>query len=787
MAMYSSPLLALGFESLPMLGWLAAAAAPWLIHLLSRRKYRETAWAAMDFLLAAMKRRTRRIRIEQWLLLLVRTLVIAALVTAVAEPYFEHAVPIFSPNGSTHHVLVIDSSYSMAYQTADRTRFERAKQWAERIVEQSPRGDGFTLVQMAAPPRVIVATPGLEKEPVRQEIQNLELLHTGADLGATLAEVRKVLETARRDSARLTRHEVCFLTDLQRGTWMPAVSDAAKAELRSRAEGLAALAELQVVNLGATSHSGSDDDNLAVTSLDLREPVVLAGRSVTLEAGVRDFGHVARQHQAVDLLVDGLPAGRRYVDIPAGAAAVVRFDQRFDSGGDHAVQVRLVGDAQNAGDGAPGTPGRGPADPLEVDNHRYLAVIVREAQRVLLVDGRPAGDPQQASVFNLTLALSSQSDPNGSPPIKFDVATESAVLEGDLGQYDCVMLSDVARFTASEARVLDNYLTHGGSLVFFLGDRVIADNYNDMLTGGTPEGARQILPARLIATAKNTSGMLDPLDYRHPIVRKFRDHPNSGLLESPINRYFQVKPEEAAAGDQGTAAAVSGSGAPGHALAGHGSQSPEVVLALGNGDPLIVAQQVRRGRVVLVTTSADASWAELPKWPTYQPLVKEILAWCTAGQAQPRNVAVGDALESALPATPGLAEVSIERPGGQRHTVPMDVQGDYSTWRYDDTLISGIYTAHFGSPLVPPVPSQLFAVNLATAESDLTPISQDELQDEVWPGIPLDYETAWQSEGAPLPSPARPIGQLHVGLLYGVVALLLLESLLAWRFGYSAR
>ena len=235
--MHPLPPLAFGFESLPMLGWLAAAAAPWLIHLLSRRKYRETAWAAMDFLLAAVKRRTRRIRIEQWLLLLVRTLVIVTLVTAVAEPYLEHAVPVFSPNGSTHRVLVIDSSYSMAYKAADRTRFEQAKQWAARIVEQSAPGDGFTLVQMASPPRVIVATPGLEKEPIRQEIQNLELLHTGADLAATLAEVRKVLDTARRDSPRLTRHEVYFFSDLQRGTWMPATSDAAKTEVRSRAAG----------------------------------------------------------------------------------------------------------------------------------------------------------------------------------------------------------------------------------------------------------------------------------------------------------------------------------------------------------------------------------------------------------------------------------------------------------------------------------------------------------------------------------------------------------------------
>jgi hypothetical protein len=202
---------------------------------------------------------------------------------------------------------------------------------------------------------------------------------------------------------------------------------------------------------------------------------------------------------------------------------------------------------------------------------------------------------------------------------------------------------------------------------------------------------------------------------------------------------------------------------------------------------LIVAQPVRRGRVVLVTTSADASWGDLPRFPTYEPLVKEILAWYTACQAQPRNVEVGDPLESTLATSPGLADVLIERPerpGRQRRTVPLEVQGDYSTWRYDDTLISGFYTAHFGSPSVP---SQIFAINVATAESDLASLSQDELQDEVWPNIPLDYETSWQGEGMPPQSPVRPIGQLHVGLLYAVVALLLLESLLAWRFGYNTQ
>ena len=57
-----------------MLGWLAAAAAPLLIHLWNRRKYREVPWAAIEYLLAAMRKNSRRMQLEQWLLLAVRTL-----------------------------------------------------------------------------------------------------------------------------------------------------------------------------------------------------------------------------------------------------------------------------------------------------------------------------------------------------------------------------------------------------------------------------------------------------------------------------------------------------------------------------------------------------------------------------------------------------------------------------------------------------------------------------------------------------------------------------------------
>src|SRR5579871_6124133 len=61
-----------------------AAAVPVVIHLLNRRRYRIVDWAAMRFLLAAQKQNLRRLRLEQWLLLAVRTLILLLLVAAMA-------------------------------------------------------------------------------------------------------------------------------------------------------------------------------------------------------------------------------------------------------------------------------------------------------------------------------------------------------------------------------------------------------------------------------------------------------------------------------------------------------------------------------------------------------------------------------------------------------------------------------------------------------------------------------------------------------------------------------
>ena len=81
------PPLAFGFGSGWLLWFLAAAAAPVIIHLWNKRRHREIRWAAMQYLLAAIRNNSRRITLEQLILLVIRTLVVVLLAFAIAEPF----------------------------------------------------------------------------------------------------------------------------------------------------------------------------------------------------------------------------------------------------------------------------------------------------------------------------------------------------------------------------------------------------------------------------------------------------------------------------------------------------------------------------------------------------------------------------------------------------------------------------------------------------------------------------------------------------------------------------
>jgi hypothetical protein len=724
---HSEMQLAFGFGNVAMLGWLAAAAAPLLIHLWSRHRFREAPWAAMQFLLAAMRKNARRLQLQQWLLLAIRTLIIVLVVAAAAEPYGERLLAR-AGGRPKHAIFVIDDSYSMGYQDDDGSPFARAKQLAVQFVRDSRPADSFTIIRMAEPASVVLGREVVDHLDVVKRIEAMSWRYTGADLNQSLQLIEEAVnEKALRDESR----EVCFLSDFQKRTWTFGTkgSDVTADNPTQRIAALAKVAKVSAVNFGSSTAS-----NLAVTNVASQDPVVVIGHDAAFDVMLQQFGDQPRSGCVVEFLVDGVPVAEKSVDVPPNGNANVQFAHRFQTAGEHTIEARAGGDQ------------------LTPDNARWLVVPVRESVRVLCVAGRSGAATYVASALN-----PSRSD---SAPIQPIVVSDGDLADIELSEFDCVMLCNVAELTASEAERLARYTAAGGGLVVFLGDQVNPASYNTLAGGDSA-----LLPATIGDIVSTSQFGLDPLEYRHPIVAPFRGRERAGLLTTPVTRYFRLNVPADRAGTQ-------------------------IAATTQSGDPFIVTSQFRQGRTVLVATDAsltsvDATtgepWSNWPTWPSFLPVVRELLNYATGNRQQHWQQLIGSPLRSengelsaiATSFTPQSANITVERPDKRVDTVHVDQTSSGTAWTYANTNVNGIYTVKG----LPNGATRLFAVNVDPGEGDLEQVDLELVPPEVQVlDAPAEARPADESA-----SVAR--AGWNLNLLWAAFVLLLIESFLAYHFG----
>src|SRR5262249_17743855 len=113
-----------------MLLGLSAIIIPPIIHLLNRRRFEVVDWGAMQFLQLSEVVR-RRLFLEELLLMLLRMVLIAVLVLALAGPFLaSSSLARLGPRSNRDVVLVFDGSYSMGSTCKDGIPHEKAKEWA---------------------------------------------------------------------------------------------------------------------------------------------------------------------------------------------------------------------------------------------------------------------------------------------------------------------------------------------------------------------------------------------------------------------------------------------------------------------------------------------------------------------------------------------------------------------------------------------------------------------------------------------------------------------------------
>jgi hypothetical protein len=751
----NAPILAFGFVSWPMAGVAAGLISiPIIIHILNRRRFKTVTWAAMEFLMRAMRKNRRRLEFEQWLLLATRCLLVFLLGMALARPLGCEQSSLARVAGRTGlNVIVIDNSYSMAYQ-ADRpgakTHLDQAKRIAEGLINQfTPGGESVVLITAGGPvrptgPDKSLSKIGYDLQQAKDAVSLIRQSYSGTDLVGAL---RLALQVGREETREQNKN-LYILTDSTRSAWEPEA-----VALKQLGPELARVFKITHYSLTRDRPPQWNDAVLDVSPVG---GLVRVKFDSDFRADVRSFG--PEQDATVQWKVDDKPLGNSTgARIGPEAGELVTKDQRpqFSTGGPHLIAVDVSA----------------PGDHLPLDNIRNHVEDVAADLRVLLVEGKRGAGVPESSGASLAAALTPAHDQQIKTLSSFITEPISDLELGNraLHDYSAVVLADVAQLTGPEADRVKQFVEQGGTLLIFMGDSVDRENYNSVLL------SRKLMPGLLVkrmslgTDQKPFRFNFKPNAVQSEYLESFRGVESSGLDVVSIREYWQLDLPQGSAANPILKYVPTG--------VEPGKQDPNAP-----GDPAMTAHSLGRGKVIWVSTTANDDWTDFVAHAAYAPLMQELLAHSVISGTYWMNLEVGQPLmipsSVRMTASPTLADPD-------KKAVPIESQlvedagstGPSTVYRTAPLTTPGVYTLGLGDANIP------IAVNIPASEADIRTIPDNAIREALG-----RIELTLAGDQPPSETQVKDAGRdwgWH--LLVIVFALLGAEAFMAMRFGHWKR
>ncbi len=639
---------------------LAAVSLPIIIHLLLKKRRKRLLFSTLRFLKIATRENARRNRIKQWLLLMLRMAIVGLIIFAFARPFFRRQALAGIGPGAKEVVFLVDRSFSMAARSeVGGTKFERGLSYAADLLGELGTDDRAAVVAFDESAELVHAMTA-DFGALRAAFGRIEPGAHATNVSAALAYAQELFDSTDARSSSARQKAIFLVSDLQ-------------------ASGLGELRELElqpgvVLEVPDLTQPVA---NAAVVRLEAVGDELLSGEPFIVQAAVRNFSMQRRSAEAT-LTVAGKAVGTQQVHVGASGAAAVEFEHVIDEPGVHGASVSIDVD-----------------DALAIDNEAFVALDVRRPLRVLCVNGTPSEIPYFRETHYLETALNPYrfgGEP-GTTIFAPRVIEPGELASQRLAGYDAVVLANVDYVDVAAVAALEAYVRAGGGLLVFTGDRVSLIQYNrDLYKDG--EG---LLPARL---EPPTGSLLDVSEFRqitnfvedHYIFESFVD-PAEGDLSVP--RFQRI-----------------------HRLGAIDEETATALAFFSDGRPALVEKRFGRGHVLLVPTSADADWNDMPKRKVYLPFVHRTVGYLCGAEALSRiepALLVGEP----VPLPPGIT--TVLGPDG-RAIEPADP----TVLR--ETDVPGLYRLRFEE-----APDQSIAVNVDPVESDLRCVSVAEFRELVSP------------------------------------------------------
>lgn len=573
--------------NLALAGGLAAAALPTIVHLLKQRKVIERDWSAMRFLKRVKVRHRRRLLVDKWLLLAIRTLLLLFLALSMMRPMWRSTIegPQHQRQGRVAAVLAVDDSFSSS-MGRESPALEGMKKLLLAYLETLSDGDEVSLLRLSqlsgsAPP------PFMNLDAAKRAIRSLTAAPAQSDpqalMGAAIAQFHRHINPTR---------ELIFAHDGSRGGWdnLPRWR-----ELQSRWLNLSDELPSQVAIFRPEREKPYN--NISIRQVRADRHFIVPGQPFQVEVNVAFEGDELPSSVRCHLKSGDQKLQPQILHPQRGSGETLHFDLTLDDPGSHLIQVWL----------------EGVKDDLSGDNRRMHTLHINDRFPVLLIEDE-VGEGLGGSLGFLAAAL----DPTGEGDGFFDLQRLSHLdlSASHLKGIRTVVLGDLPYLQPEAITLLENWVGSGGGLLVLNGPR----SHPQHLESHWVRGGDGFLPALPVA-------MNEPQPFLRPspsgLVHRalldpafFEDGEN--LLKSAwVRQFWTLKVPQ------------------------RSSDKVNTVMQLEDGSPLLVESPKALGRVMQIVVPLNGEWSFLPREGFFVPWVRGIITHLGSRILPERNLQFG--------------------------------------------------------------------------------------------------------------------------------------------------
>jgi hypothetical protein len=406
------------------------AAIPFILHLMQNRRRSKLMFPTLRFLQKAQKNTSRRIRLENFVLWLLRTLIMLSLGSAFAMPMVRNGGLAWLGDKPRDVAIVLDASYSMGYQVDRAAVWDKAIEAAVAVLEGLREPDRFCIYLAREQPEAIVAEPVSDKQ---EGVARLRALELGTSESRILPAVNAAMKALLKADTQRER-EIHIITDNQALPWRPLASGGTEADLEAKTAVFVSL-------LGVSA-----PENTGIVSFDLQPPVARQGSEMRALFKLHHAG--VPKDSTVSLFIDDREISRKYVPAGETETAQPSFTIPALEAGVHTARIQT------------------PVDNLAADNPFYFLIRVQEPMPSLVV-----GVESETLFLRTALrtGLGGTNAVEAIPPQK--------VIDQPLSRYGTVILCNALPLFGQAITAIESYVKAGGVLVVFPGTAAKSEAY----------------------------------------------------------------------------------------------------------------------------------------------------------------------------------------------------------------------------------------------------------------------------------------------------------------------